>query len=72
MFLFLAVQHERKPIVDKKEFTNNASAPPFSTGSINKIFIRKDLATESSAIIPAGFNPCDLALPFLNKRLGKL
>ncbi|KAF2905389.1 hypothetical protein ILUMI_00778 [Ignelater luminosus] len=65
-----SVQHERKPIVDKKEFTNNASAPPFSTGSINKIFIRKDLATESSAIIPAGFNPCDLALPFLNKRLG--
>lgn len=65
-----SVQHERKPIVDKKEFSNNAAAPPFSSAGINKIFIRKDLATESSAIIPSAFNPCDLALPFLNKRLG--
>ncbi|KAF5274574.1 hypothetical protein FQA39_LY07186 [Lamprigera yunnana] len=64
------VQHERKPIIDKKDFSNSVSGTSYCSSTVNKIFIRKDLATESSNILPTPFNPCDLALPFFNKRLG--
>ncbi|XP_018326949.2 orphan steroid hormone receptor 2 isoform X4 [Agrilus planipennis] len=62
-----SVQHERKPIVDKKEYMNNSNS---NTNNVNKIFIRKDLATESQTLLPPAFNPCDLGLSFFNKRLG--
>lgn len=67
----LAVQHERKPIIDKKEYPNN-TGPAFNP-STNKIFIRKDLSTDSPALLPSTFNPCDLGLgPLFNKRIGEV
>lgn len=39
--------------------------------AVNKIFIRKDLNTESG-MIPNPFCPSELGLQFLNKRIGKL
>ncbi|KAK5639676.1 hypothetical protein RI129_012168 [Pyrocoelia pectoralis] len=65
-----SVQHERKPIVDKKEFNSSVTGSPYCSSSVNKIFIRKDLSTDSTTILPSSFNPCDLALPFFNKRFG--
>ncbi|KAK9718859.1 Ligand-binding domain of nuclear hormone receptor [Popillia japonica] len=66
---FLAVQHERKPIIDKKDYPNNTGSS-FNTNT-NKIFIRKDLSTESPALLPSTFNPCDIALgPLFSKRIG--
>lgn len=62
-----AVQHERKPIIDKKEFTNNTSTPNFNSNALNKIYIRKDLSSEAT-LLPSHF-PCDLGLP-LFKRIG--
>ncbi|KAF5300375.1 hypothetical protein FQR65_LT00996 [Abscondita terminalis] len=64
------VQHERKPIVDKKEFNNSIGGSSYCSSGVNKIFIRKDLSTESSNVMSTSFYPCDLAFPFLNKRLG--
>ncbi|XP_031335610.1 nuclear receptor subfamily 2 group C member 1-A isoform X2 [Photinus pyralis] len=64
------VQHERKPIVDKKEFNSSVAGSPYCSSNVNKIFIRKDLSTDATTILPSSFNPCDLALPFLNKRFG--
>lgn len=39
--------------------------------AVNKIFIKKDLNTESG-MIPNPFCPSELSLQFLNKRIGKL
>ncbi|KAJ8986299.1 hypothetical protein NQ317_010011 [Molorchus minor] len=66
-----SVQHERKPILDKKEFTNNTEIKfnPSALNAVNKIFIRKDLNTEAG-LIPNPFCPSDLGLQFLNKRIG--
>ncbi|KAK9889183.1 hypothetical protein WA026_004462 [Henosepilachna vigintioctopunctata] len=63
-----SVQHERKPIIDKKEFSN-ISNNFGSNASMNKIFIRKDLNSENSGFIPTSFNPCDLGLHLLQKRM---
>lgn len=63
-----SVQHERKPIVDKKEFSSSPTLPTFNPSGVNKIYIRKDLSNESTQLMPSTFNPCDLALPFFNKR----
>ncbi|XP_060516159.1 nuclear receptor subfamily 2 group C member 1-like isoform X2 [Cylas formicarius] len=64
-----SVQHERKPIIDKKEYSNNAGNN-YSTNSVavNKIFIRKDLNSDTG-LISNPFNQCDLGLQFLNKRI---
>lgn len=72
-YLFLAVQHERKPIMDKKDFSCNTSSS-FTTNSFNKIFIRKDLNDLSGGHVggtaPA-MQPCDLGVSMLsNKCLG--
>lgn len=64
-----SVQHERKPIIDKKEFSNNSEIK-FSqnaVNAVNKIFIRKDLNNEYGLLPP--FYPNDLGLQFLNKRV---
>lgn len=61
-----SVQHERKPIVDKKEFANYNQIP-----SQHKIFIRKDLSIDPSSLFAAGaagFTGCDMGFNFLNKR----
>lgn len=59
-----SVQHERKPIIDKKDTSSS-----FSCNSVNKIFIRKDLNTESpSHIVPSTLQPCDMGLSTLSKR----
>ncbi|GJQ76239.1 Hr78 [Trypoxylus dichotomus] len=64
-----SVQHERKPIIDKKEYQNNTGSS--FNANTNKIFIRKDLSTESPALLPSTFNPCDIALgPLFGKRMG--
>jgi hypothetical protein len=63
-----SVQHERKPIIDKKDYSNNIGNN-YNSNSVNKIFIRKDLSTDSPGLLPAPFNPCDLGLQFLNKRI---
>lgn len=65
----LAVQHERKPIIDKKEF-NTSAATTFNSNAVNKIFIRKDLSLDSPSLTTGPFTACDLGIPFLNKRLG--
>lgn len=65
-----SVQHERKPIIDKKDYSNN-STNNFSTTAVNAvkgIFIRKDLNTETG-LISNPFNQCDLGLQFLSKRI---
>lgn len=64
--MIAAVQHERKPIIDKKDYVVNNS------GGVNKIFIRKDLSNESPGLLPTTFGQCDFGLQFLNKRIGKL
>lgn len=61
-----SVQHERKPIVDKKEFGNYNQ-----NSSQHKIFIRKDLSIDPSSLFAAGaasFSGCDMGFNFLNKR----
>ncbi|KAL3289717.1 hypothetical protein HHI36_023117 [Cryptolaemus montrouzieri] len=63
-----SVQHERKPIIDKKEFNNSSSNFSPNT-SINKIFIRKDLNSDNTSFLQSNFNPCDLRLQFLHKRM---
>lgn len=62
------MQHERKPIIDKKEFSNNTSTTNYNSNALNKIYIRKDLSSEAN-LLPSPF-PCDLGLP-LFKRMGK-
>lgn len=62
-----SVQHERKPIVEKKE-TNNSNLA-INPNSMNKIFIRRDLSGDASNIMPTSFNPCDIPLQFFNDRL---
>lgn len=70
------MQHERKPIIDKKEYPNNADMKFSQTAvnaintAVNKIFIRKDLNTESG-MIPNPFCPSELGIQFLNKRISK-
>lgn len=61
------MQHERKPVIDKKEFGGGNSGS-FGLNPVNKIFIRKDLSTDSGGLLPPHLT-CDLGLPFL-KRLG--
>lgn len=74
--LFTAVQHERKPIIDKKEYPHNSDMKFSQTAvnaintAVNKIFIRKDLNTESG-MIPNPFCHSELGLQFLNKRMSK-
>ncbi|XP_030756015.1 nuclear receptor subfamily 2 group C member 1-A-like [Sitophilus oryzae] len=66
-----SVQHERKPIIDKKEFSGNATSN-FNAANVNAvkgIFIRKDLNTDSTPLITNPFNQCDLGLQFLSKRI---
>lgn len=76
-FWLAAVQHERKPIIDKKDYPNNADMKFNQTAvnaintAVNKIFIRKDLNTEAG-IIPNPFCPSELGLQFLNKRISKI
>ncbi|CAG9855479.1 unnamed protein product [Phyllotreta striolata] len=64
-----SVQHERKPIIDKKEFPNNSEIKfnQNTVNAVNKIFIRKDLNSEFGLLPP--FCPSDLGLQFLNKRI---
>ncbi|XP_057665929.1 nuclear receptor subfamily 2 group C member 1-like isoform X2 [Diorhabda carinulata] len=64
-----SVQHERKPIIDKKEFLNNSEIKfnQNAVNAVNKIFIRKDLNSEYGLLPP--FCPSDLGLQFLNKRI---
>ncbi|XP_063220484.1 nuclear receptor subfamily 2 group C member 1-A-like isoform X2 [Bacillus rossius redtenbacheri] len=54
-----AVQHERKPILEKRDFSGAAatdSSTAFGTNSPYKIFIRKDLALDSkSSGLPTTF-----------------
>nr|CAI5836833.1 unnamed protein product [Callosobruchus analis] len=62
-----SVQHERKPIIDKKEFSNSdVKFNQTTVNAINKIFIRKDLNTDTR-FMPNPFCPSDLV--FLNKRI---
>ncbi|GLV39382.1 Hormone-receptor-like in 78 [Carabus blaptoides fortunei] len=61
-----SVQHERKPILDKKDTT-----PTYSSSSINKIFVRKDVANESSShLIQTALQPYDIGLSTSVKRPG--
>lgn len=63
-----SVQHERKPMIDKKEIihpTNNFS----TNSSVNKIFIRKDLNLENSTLNRSSMSSYDFGLQFLSKRL---
>jgi hypothetical protein len=62
-----AVQHERKPMTEKREFSSsvgiNNSASGFSSNPANKIFIRKDLVMDSkSSVLPPSFSLSDLGL----------
>ncbi|XP_028128879.1 nuclear receptor subfamily 2 group C member 1-A isoform X1 [Diabrotica virgifera virgifera] len=62
-----SVQHERKPVIDKKEFPSNNDIK-FNQSTVNvvkKIFIRKDLNSEYGLLPP--FCPSDLGLQFLNQ-----
>lgn len=63
-----SVQHERKPIIDKKEY--NHSLNNFSTNQSNqKIFIKKDLTFESPNYLASNFTPCEIGFQFLQKRI---
>lgn len=64
-----SVQHERKPVIDKKEFINTASNNFNNANAVNKIFIRKDLNSDQNFLPGLPFNP-DIGLQFLNKRIG--
>lgn len=64
------MQHERKPIIDKKEFGTTPNTN-YNSSVANKIYIRKDLSIDSSGISSSSFNACDLGLPFLSKRISK-
>ncbi|XP_026475143.1 nuclear receptor subfamily 2 group C member 1-like [Ctenocephalides felis] len=66
-----SVQHERKPIIEKKEPAHNTNSYS-SNAAVNKIFIRKDLATESTMPVYPGFNLSDLNISALNKKSGKI
>nr|CAD7264963.1 unnamed protein product [Timema shepardi] len=60
----LAVQHERKPITEKRELANMGTAmdanASFTTNPAFKIFIRKDLALDSKS--PSSLSLSDLGL----------
>nr|CAD7405938.1 unnamed protein product [Timema cristinae] len=60
----LAVQHERKPITEKRELGNMGTAmdanASFTTNPAFKIFIRKDLALDSKS--PSSLSLSDLGL----------
>ncbi|KAL1493440.1 hypothetical protein ABEB36_011492 [Hypothenemus hampei] len=69
-----SVQHERKPIIDKKEYTSNSNSTfglhAASNTSNKGIFIRKDLNAEAGILSTNSiFNQCDLGLQFLAKRI---
>lgn len=71
-FFLPAVQHERKPILDKKDFSCNTSSS-FASNSYSKIFIRKDLNDFPGGHVStaSAMQPCDLGVPMLgNNRLG--
>ncbi|KDR17183.1 Nuclear receptor subfamily 2 group C member 2, partial [Zootermopsis nevadensis] len=62
-----SVQHERKPMTEKRDFSSsvgiNNSAPGLSSNAANKIFIRKDLVMDSkSSVLPPAFSLSDLGL----------
>jgi hypothetical protein len=62
-----SVQHERKPMTEKRDFASsigmNNSASGFSANPANKIFIRKDLVMDSkSSVLPPSFTLSDLGL----------
>ena len=64
---FSAVQHERKPMTEKRDFPQsvgmNNSSSNFPMNPANKIFIRKDLAMDSkSPVLPRTFSLSDLGL----------
>ncbi|KAK7862800.1 hypothetical protein R5R35_004153 [Gryllus longicercus] len=71
-----SVQHERKPISEKREFSsvsfgsNNNST--FSQNSLNKIFIRKDLGaeTQQAGISPFSFGDVGLVNSSLARNSG--
>ncbi|XP_046407020.1 nuclear receptor subfamily 2 group C member 2-like isoform X2 [Ischnura elegans] len=67
----LAVQHERKPITEKRDYSmttggsNHGSSPAavYSPSQGNKIFIRKDLGVEAhSPAWPSSFSLADLGI----------
>lgn len=68
-FIISAVQHERKPIIDKKEF--NHSLNNYNLNQSNpKIFIKRDLTFENPSYLQSNFTN-DLGFQLLQKRIGK-
>ncbi|KAJ9574903.1 hypothetical protein L9F63_007922, partial [Diploptera punctata] len=62
-----SVQHERKPMTEKRDFTQsmgiNNSSSNFSMNPSNKIFIRKDLSLDSkTSVLPPTFSLSDLGI----------
>ncbi|XP_068082275.1 orphan steroid hormone receptor 2 isoform X2 [Anabrus simplex] len=62
-----SVQHERKPVSEKRDFSMsvgmNNNSSPFSPNPLNKIFIRKDLTLESpSSGLPSSFSLTDMGM----------
>lgn len=55
--------------MEKKEPAHNTNSYS-SNAAVNKIFIRKDLATESTMPVYPGFNLSDLNISALNKKSG--
>ncbi|XP_049806444.1 orphan steroid hormone receptor 2-like isoform X1 [Schistocerca nitens] len=64
----LAVQHERKPISDKRDYSVTGVSSPFPQNPLNKIYIRKDLNLDSSGL-PTNFSISDLGQ--INSNFGK-
>lgn len=64
----LAVQHERKPILDKKDISCNTSSS-YTTNPFNKIFIRKDLNEVSNVHRSSTpIQSCDFSLSVLGNK----
>ncbi|XP_022914691.1 nuclear receptor subfamily 2 group C member 1-A isoform X2 [Onthophagus taurus] len=64
-----SVQHERKPMIVKKEYPNNTTST-YNTNEVNKIFIRKDLSSEAPSLLQQSFNPA--LSNIFTKRIGPL
>ncbi|XP_050314556.1 nuclear receptor subfamily 2 group C member 1 [Anthonomus grandis grandis] len=67
-----SVQHERKPIIDKKEYPNNSGSnynSPSNVNSVKCVIIRKDLNTEAAGSLSNPFSQCDMGFQFLGKRI---
>ncbi|KAG5896700.1 hypothetical protein JTB14_002545 [Gonioctena quinquepunctata] len=65
-----SVQHERKPIIDKKEFSSSPEMKfnQNTLNAVNKIFIRKDLNSELG-LLPNPFCSSDMGLQYFSKRI---